>query len=88
MLSRLMNWLFPPPDCKGVERIMQKYWDRADALGIPDDEQELMWKAAVKRSDPLIVGQAPGSLFANLMDNWEKDRAGLIAYLREYVTAP
>lgn len=84
MFRRLIDWLFKT-DCKCHNRIMQKYWDRAAALGIPDDEQELMWKAARKHADPMIIGYAPGSLFANLIDNWEVDRAGLITYLREYV---
>jgi hypothetical protein len=68
------------------ERFFNPQRERATALGIPDDEFDMMWKAALKHADPHIIGQAPCSLLRNLIDNWEVDRAGLVEWLREYLT--
>lgn len=55
------------------ERFIKPLWERAEKLGIPDDEFDRMWRFAWQVSQPLIVGQAPGSILRNLIDHWEAD---------------
>lgn len=86
MFTRLMDAILKPFSFNSTEyceRFIVPLQQRAAELGIPDDEFDLMWKAARKEAEPWIVGRAPGSLLRNLIDNWERDRAGLIEFLRE-----
>lgn len=71
-LRDIRNWLFPPADKDAYcERFVKPQMERAQALGIPHDDISQMWNDAMKYANPHIVGQAPGALFANLIDLWE-----------------
>lgn len=50
------------------ERFVQPHVRRGAEAGIPYEEMEQMWYAAVKESNPTIVGLAPGSLFRDKID--------------------
>lgn len=55
--------------------------ERANALGISDDEFITMWNFARQAAQPQVVGLAPGSIMRNLIDHWEADRAGCMLFI-------
>lgn len=76
ILTRVLAWLFDPFDLQDVEyydHFVRPKVERAQALGIPDADIDAMWLEALQDANPLIVGGAPGSRFAALIDAWERE---------------
>ena len=57
--------------------------ERANVLGISDDDFIVMWKFATQASEPQIIGLAPGSIMRNLIDHWEADRDSCMAFIAD-----
>lgn len=68
---RLLRRLFRFETAEYYERFIEPKRQRAQALGISDEEFADMLAIALKEANPEIIGLAPGAILSKLIDQWE-----------------